>query len=442
MSGYRRVRAHLTRLILSALAAFGLLVWVYQGHSWTSSQPLAHTIKISTSIQPHFLRTGSSIHLPSVKSKPVENSPISANSAPTGPISVNSQDASGIDRLRSKDRSIIGKISSLYYDRVVSKSQAYERALLSHVDHNQRFGYSHFVLRRSIVEGPWTKHALILHYLVKELAKSPSERLEWLFWHDADVVIVNNQMPLEAFLPPEPRWSHVNFIASNDLGGLNIGVFFLRVCEWSVHFFAAGLSYPFYKPDVYLRYDEQTALEFLIQEEKWANNTMHVPQRWFNAYHHFGRDDDIPPEWNWTNGYQEPGDLLVHLPGTGDARSQLIDEWLDKIHYEHEKYCLSLSKTTYPKEIKAFWENEAGTETERQARFWRRYKLLQEVGLREDDITRAEIHDAMTRMKGTSSDDEIEKAADHIRGKRKQGKIAALRDAEAALLGKGSGNAS
>jgi hypothetical protein len=116
-----------------------------------------------------------------------------------------------------------------------------------------------------------------LHYLVKELAKSLAERLEWLFWHDADVVIVNNQILLETFLPPKPRWSHINFITSNDLGGLNIGVFFLRVCEWSVYFLAAGLLYPFYKPDVHLRYDKQTALEFLIQEEKWANNTMHVP---------------------------------------------------------------------------------------------------------------------------------------------------------------------
>jgi hypothetical protein len=454
MSGYRRGKMPLTRLILSALAAFGLLVWIYQGHGWTTNQLLAHTIQSSTPIQPDFISAGSSIPPPSFKSKPVKNSPTSAIPAPTaGPKSVNSQDVSGIDgpalepltaspEIESKVWSRIGKISSLYYDQVTSKSQAYERALLSHIDHDQRFGYSHFVLRRGIVEGLWTKHALILHYLVKELAKPPAERLEWLFWHDADVVIVNNQMPLEAFLPPEPRWSHINFMASNDLGGLNDGVFFLRVCEWSVHFFAAGLSYPIYKPDVHLRFDEQTALEFLIQEEKWANNTMHVPQRWFNAYHHFGRDDDIPPEWNWTNGYQEPGDLLVHLPGTDDFRSQLIDEWLDKTRYEHEKYCLPLDETTYPEEIKAFWENRAGTEDERQAVFWRRHKLLHDVGPREDDKTRAAIRDAKARMNGTNTVNEIEKAVDDIKQKRKQGKIAALRNAEVALLERESDDAS
>jgi hypothetical protein len=425
MSGYRRGNVRLTRLLLLfVLAALGLLMWIYRGHdwTWTLNKPLAHTIKSPTLVQPHVISKDSSLW--SKDSKPVEDSPASA---------IDSQGASGIDidrpaglDIKSKVWSRVGKVSSLYYDQVTAISQAYERALSSHIDHDQRFGYNHFVLRRAIVEGLWTKHALILHCLVTELAKSPAERLEWLFWHDADVVIVNNQMPLEAFLPPEPRWLHINFIASNDLGGLNDGVFFLRVCEWSVHLFAAALSYPVYNPDVDLRYGEQTALELLIQEEEWANNTMHVPQRWFNAYHHFGRNDDIPPEWNWVNGYQEPGDLLVHLPGTGEFRSQLIDEWLDKIRYEHEKYCLPLGETTYPGEIKTFWENEAETETKRQAEFWRRYKLLQDVGPLEDDETRAEIEDAKARMNGISADD--------IKEKRKQAKITALRDAEAALL--------
>jgi hypothetical protein len=132
----------------------------------------------------------------------------------------------------------------------------------------------------------------------------------------------------------------------------------------------------------------------------------------------------------------------VYLPGTGDFRSQLIDEWLDKIRYKHEKYCLPLGETTYPEEIKAFWETEAGTETERQAGFWRRYKLLQDVSLREDDKTREAIQDAKVRMNGTSTDDEIQKAANDIEQKRKQDKIVALRDAEAALLEEESDDAS
>ncbi|RFU31455.1 hypothetical protein B7463_g4891, partial [Scytalidium lignicola] len=450
MLGYR-AKGDLMRLVLAALAAFSLIVWIYQRHVLSLDDLLAHTanntsILIHPQSQSHLTNTGASTAATSIASKTIENSRTSSTlltpSTATGLQSSTAHGASGIDgpilesstdssTSQSKVWSRIGKISSLYYDEVTSKSQAYERALLSHIEHDQRFSYSHFVLRRGIVEGLWTKHALVLHHLVQELAKPQAERLDWLFWHDADVVIVNNQMPLEAFLPPEPQWSHINFMVSNDLGGLNDGVFYIRVCEWSVHFFAAGLSYPVYKPDVPLRYDEQTALEFLIQDERWANNTMHVPQRWFNAYHHFGSDDDIPPEWNWSNGYQEPGDLLVHLPGTGDFRSQLIDEWLHKVRFDPDTYSMPLSNTTYPDDIKAFWENEAKSEAESQETFWRRWKLIQEVGRDEDDKTRKQVEETEARMKGESkTDQDIEKAVNEIKGKRKQGKIEALRAAD------------
>ena len=45
-------------------------------------------------------------------------------------------------------------------------------------------------------------------------------------------------------------------------------------------------------------------------------------------------------------------------------------------------------------------------------------------------------------MNGTSTDDEIQKAANDIEQKRKQDKIVALRDAEAALLEEESDDAS
>ncbi|KAH8805350.1 hypothetical protein F5884DRAFT_444965 [Xylogone sp. PMI_703] len=420
MSGFLRPQAQLTRLILASLVTLGLIIWTCQRYGASFDRPFVQVVGDLTA------------------GKSVESSSTYVSSAsPVQPTSAGTSSPSGFDgpalapseNINNKVWSRVGKVSTLYYDTVTSDTQAYERALLSHIRHDERFGYSHFILRRGVIDGIWTKLALLLHQLVQELAKPPAERLDWLFWHDADLVLVNDQMPLEAFLPPEPRWSHINFMAANDLSGLNAGVLFLRVCEWSVHFISAGLSYPVYKPDVHLRYDEQTALEFLIQEERWGNNTMHVPQRWFNAYHHFGRDDDIPPEWNWTNGYHEPGDLLVHLPGTGTYRSQLIDEWLGKIRSENDKYSVALTDTNYPEEIKSFWEGDAETEAERQTTFWRRWKLLQEVGRQEDDKTRDLVEEAKKTMNGTK-DDEIEKAVEAIKEERKKGKIEALRKAE------------
>src|SRR4051812_13507092 len=111
---------------------------------------------------------------------------------------------------------------------------------------------------------------------------------------------------------------------------------------------------------------------------------MHVPQGWFNAYHNFGVDTTIPPEWNWFNHYFKPGDLLVHLPGTGEARPNLIDEWLAKGLQSPEKYDLPLKDTTYCSRVDQFWEEEAIDEKNNQARYWRIWNTLLDVGSKED----------------------------------------------------------
>src|SRR5271170_7680238 len=76
---------------------------------------------------------------------------------------------------------------------------------------------------------------------------------------------MNPNVPLEIFLPPEPEWSHVNALVTNDHHGLNNGVFFLRVNEWSVWLMAATVAWKIYKPDIPLRFHDQTALGFLLE---------------------------------------------------------------------------------------------------------------------------------------------------------------------------------
>lgn len=86
-------------------------------------------------------------------------------------------------------------------------------------------------------------------------------------WHDADVVLTNAKLPLEVFLPP-PQWSNIHLLVTNDLNGLNNGVFFLRVHEWSMWYLSAVMAFNYYRPDTRLRWSdcEQTTMEFLIQE--------------------------------------------------------------------------------------------------------------------------------------------------------------------------------
>ncbi|PSK46226.1 hypothetical protein B9Z65_5194 [Elsinoe australis] len=323
----------------------------------------------------------------------------------------------------------IGKVTAVYYEKVSKKSKAYEAALLSHRDHDRKFNYPHYVLRRGVVAGLWSKQAYLLSILVAEMEKPASQRLDWLFWHDADVVLVNSNIPLEIFIPPEDKWSHVNFLITNDLNGMNDGIFFLRVCEWSIKFMAAGLAFESYNPDIHLRYDEQTALELLTREELWKNGTMHVPQRWFNAYHNYGTSDDIPPEWNWKLGYHQPGDLLVHLPGSADSRSALIKEWTGKIQEKPEMWNRPLKNTTYVEEIKTFWEEDAQNEEESQVVYWRRFHVLRKAGAEFDSKRDKAIKKYKESVKDDKdvTEDEINQQVEIIKEEHKKPKIEGLR---------------
>ncbi|KAI1620274.1 hypothetical protein EDD37DRAFT_653871 [Exophiala viscosa] len=335
--------------------------------------------------------------------------------------------AAGEGTLYSK----IGKVTMLYYNKPTKDSFWYEKALSSQREHNLRFGYKQFVLRTEIVPEFFSKQAFILSIMLQELAKPTAERLEWLFWHDVDLVLVNAQIPLELFVPP-PEFSHIHHIVASDLNGLNAGVFFLRVHPWSLRYLSAIISYQDFHPDKWLRYQEQTAMEWLVQEwEQWGRNTTHVPQRWFNAYHNYGTDDSVPAEWEWKNGYHEPGDMLVHLPGSGDSRPDLIREWMDRVQNEPKKWVLALADTSYEKNVTEFWRKDAKKERELQDTYWRRWHLLIELGSHEDDLRREAVKKAEQEAEEQDLSDEMrQEKIKELKEKYKKLKIKHLRDAE------------
>jgi len=268
----------------------------------------------------------------------------------------------------------------------------------------------------------------MLQLLSAEMQKPVAERLAWLWWHDADLVLINSDIPLEIFLPPQHEYPDTNLIVANDLNGLNDGVYFIRVCEWSVHFMAAVLAFPSFYPDDELFWYEQSSMNLLVQNERWKNGTIHVPQRWFNAYHHFGIDDDIPLEWNWVNGYVEPGDLLVHLAGTyPDGRTELLHEWLDKLRNDRSTWVVPLTQTSYMEEIERFWAEDAKDDFANQIVYWRRYHVLRDVGDRHDEEKTAEIEQYEKSHRDESSEEEIEAGVEVIKMKHKKLKIDALR---------------
>lgn len=144
----------------------------------------------------------------------------------------------------------------------------YEAAIASHALHNDIHDYPHFILREHMIRGLWSKHGWMMTIIGQELAKPEEQRLQWLLWHDRDTVLMNPQLPLDIFVPPEPEFSHIHLIVTNDRNGLNNGVFMVRVNQWAFKLFASALSIREYQPEIVLKYTEQSGMEQAIKRVK------------------------------------------------------------------------------------------------------------------------------------------------------------------------------
>lgn len=244
----------------------------------------------------------------------------------------------------------------------------YERALATHEVHNARFGYPFFILREQMLPGFWSKPAYILRLLMSELEKPKSQQLEWLVWVDGDTVVMNPNIPLEIFLPPDPEWGHINAVMTNDHRGLNNGVFFLRVHPWSVWLMNACLNTQVHDPEVKLEFEDQSALQYWLNQERFINNTIHVPQRWFNAYAGYrGAEtelfaDPLQPQYKTKENSVKEGDLLVHHAGHKSLRAQRMQPWIEAAEMHLPSWEIALDDTTYIGEIDKFWSQDAKNE--------------------------------------------------------------------------------
>jgi hypothetical protein len=166
---------------------------------------------------------------------------------------------SAANTVAGKPRARIGKVTATFGE----PDPPYEDAIQSHQIHNEIHGYPHYILREHMIRGLWSKHGWIMTIIGEELAKPEDERLQWLMWHDRDTVLMNPQLPLEIFLPPD-EFHGVHLLVTNDRNGLNNGVFLIRIGQWAFKMFASALSIREYLPDVELKYTEQSGMEEVI----------------------------------------------------------------------------------------------------------------------------------------------------------------------------------
>jgi hypothetical protein len=261
------------------------------------------------------------------------------------PMSLGEYIADGIpesERLGARTR--VGKCTILF-----NGNSFWERAIRTHEEHDRLHGYRLHVLRQQLLDDVWSKPAYILSLLLRELAKPESERLDWLFWVDADTVILNPHVPIETFLPPPgSEFEDVYLLYSNDWNGLNNGVFPVRVNQWAVKLFTAIVAYRHYKPDMPLVFRDQSAMDNVMKEPQFVNNIVQAPQRWFNAYQ--GEHNETLAPFQIRRG-----DLLVHFAGVPN-REERMGYWLDRAEQHLDDWEVPVKSTSYPQERKDFWD--------------------------------------------------------------------------------------
>ncbi|KAK3725352.1 hypothetical protein LTR37_000322 [Vermiconidia calcicola] len=236
----------------------------------------------------------------------------------------------------------ITKVTSLFGQ----ENELYEAAIRSHEEHNDMHGYDTQVLREKIVDNYWSKPTYLLSLLVTEMAKPVEERTEWLMWFGPDVILLNPQIPLEIFLPPSD-FINTHFLGTHDQEGINCGVFFLRVHEWSVRMMIEVLTVLKSHIDVKENPESQVqkALQTVITSDQFRGHVNYQPRTWYNAYQ-LGMDE--------FEG--EPGNLLVHFHDLGGDKWSAMANTIDQKEDWRGRLSVPLKQTTYELETREYWE--------------------------------------------------------------------------------------
>ncbi|KAJ4988006.1 hypothetical protein SVAN01_06418 [Stagonosporopsis vannaccii] len=260
-------------------------------------------------------------------------------------------------------------------------NEHYAKAFTTHLEHALVHGAEVHVLCDKMIDDLWNKPAFILDLLFREMAKPESKRLEWLVWVDRDTLILDQCRPASSFLPsatsstafakrwrnnhtrgerPEKRPPEVNLLATNDMNGLNNGIFLLRVSPWAVSLFTAILAYRHYNPTVKLQFTEQSAMELVLKDDRFKDQVQLVPQHWFNAYSNGG-----PTEFEERNDTKETGmeeiharrgDWLIHFAGN-EHKDKALNEWADMLEELDDIWKTGRVQRDVSGEVRQFWED-------------------------------------------------------------------------------------
>ncbi|KAK8935763.1 hypothetical protein KSP39_PZI013287 [Platanthera zijinensis] len=175
---------------------------------------------------------------------------------------------------------------------------------------------------------------------------------DWVFWNDADTVVTNPDISLEdilgAVIGQEASDISPDLVVTEDVNGINAGVFFVRRSKWSEKFLNAWWNQTSFVQFGSTKSGDNDALKFLIRSQTSHDRRHHVRispmQCLFNSYPWYPSWKSVyqlifSPGAVWRGTYSR-GDFMVHLAGIDDKK-----EWaariIQELEYERRDYAYS-----------------------------------------------------------------------------------------------------
>jgi len=221
----------------------------------------------------------------------------------------------------------------------VKEDSIYEHAISEFAQYADIHNYQ-FFLDNKVMDHERQIFYMKLYSIMKHIMNGlETNAYDWIFWVDGDVTLVNPNIKLEAFVPPEDQ-DEIHLVISDDYIGLNAGIFLIRVHPWSLSFLMKACSFTYYNKEKNLLYADQSAMLHVLLDLHEENHCIAVPQKWFNSYCCSNDTYD---------GHIEKGDFLLHYAGQinkendSENMRKLIsqdDSWYSKSNSEMRKTVL------------------------------------------------------------------------------------------------------
>lgn len=151
------------------------------------------------------------------------------------------------------------------------------------------------------------------------------EACDWVFWLDADTVVMNSYKKVEDFLPAADAIDIL--LSPDDGGGYNAGVWLVRNSEWTRNFLQEWWDMKsFVKPPGLAKSGDNDALKYKTAHLMEDNDKTHIgapPRCTFNSFARFVKPNEYQSvetklkdhQWYMDEASYHKGDLIAHVAG-------------------------------------------------------------------------------------------------------------------------------